>query len=162
MLTEACRLGLEGIISKRADRPYHSGRNGDWLKSKCIQTDEFVVVGYMVSNVSSNAVGALVVGYYERKLLRYAGRVGTGFTQKVAADLMRKLKPMRVAEPPVASELTGLQRRGVQWVEPKLVAQIEYRAWTADNLLRHAAFKGLREDEARGASQTAGDKVSEI
>jgi bifunctional non-homologous end joining protein LigD len=147
MLTEACRLGLEGIISKRADRPYRSGRNDEWLKSKCIQTDEFVIVGYMISNVSSSAVGALVVGYYERKRLIYAGRVGTGFTQKAAADLMRKLKPLQVAEPPVASELTGLQRKGVQWVEPTLVAQIEYRAWTADNLLRHAAFKGLREDK---------------
>jgi bifunctional non-homologous end joining protein LigD len=147
MLAEACRLGLEGIISKRADRPYRSGRNDEWLKSKCIQTDEFVVVGYMVSNVSSNAVGALVVGYYDRKRLMYAGRVGTGFAQKAATDLMRKLKPLRVTEPPVISELTRLQRKGVQWVEPKLVAQIEYRAWTADNLLRHAAFKGLREDK---------------
>jgi bifunctional non-homologous end joining protein LigD len=147
MLTEACRLGLEGIISKRADRPYRSGRNDEWLKSKCIQTDEFVIVGYMVSNVSSNAVGALVVGYYDRKRLIYAGRVGTGFAQKPAADLMRKLKPLRISEPPVASALTRLQRKDVQWVEPKLVAQIEYRAWTADNLLRHAAFKGLREDK---------------
>jgi bifunctional non-homologous end joining protein LigD len=147
MLTEACRLGLEGIISKRADRPYRSGRNNEWLKSKCIQTDEFVIVGYMVSNVSSHAVGALVVGYYDRKRLIYAGRVGTGFAQKPAADLMRKLKPLRVQAPPVASELTGIQRKGVQWVEPTLVAQIEYRAWTADNLLRHAAFKGLREDK---------------
>ena len=81
MLAEACRLGLEGIISKRADRPYRSGRHDDWLKSKCIQTDEFVIVGYVESSASTNAIGALVVGYYDRKRLIYAGRVGTGFTQ---------------------------------------------------------------------------------
>jgi bifunctional non-homologous end joining protein LigD len=147
MLTEACRLGLEGIVSKRADRPYRSGRHDEWLKSKCIQVDEFVIIGYVVSNVSANAVGALVVGYFERKRLVYAGRVGTGFTHQTAAALMRKLKPLKVAAPTLASQLTGVQRKGVIWVEPVTVAQIEYRAWTTDNLLRHAAFKGLREDK---------------
>jgi bifunctional non-homologous end joining protein LigD len=147
MLTEACRLGLEGIISKRADRPYRSGRNDDWLKSKCIQTDEFVIIGYLQSNVSANAVGALVVGYYDRNRLKYAGRVGTGFTNRRATELYRLLKPLRIDELPVEAPLTGLQRKGVAWVRPTLVAQIEYRAWTADELLRHAAFKGLREDK---------------
>jgi bifunctional non-homologous end joining protein LigD len=147
MLTEACRLGLEGIVSKRADRPYRSGRHDEWLKSKCIQVDEFVILGYVVSNVSKNGVGALVVGYYERKRLMYAGRVGTGFTQQTAVALMRKLKPLQGAPPPFASQLTGVQRKGVIWIEPIVVAQIEYRTWTADNLLRYAAFKGLREDK---------------
>ena len=147
MLSEACRLGLEGIISKRASRPYRSGRHDDWLKSKCIKVDEFVIAGYVVSNVAANAVGALVVGYFERKRLVYAGRVGTGFTQKTSVALMKTLKPLATAPPSFASELTGLQRKGVVWIEPVLVAQIEYRAWTDDNLLRHAAFKGLREDK---------------
>jgi bifunctional non-homologous end joining protein LigD len=147
MLREACRLGLEGLVSKRADRSYRSGRHDDWLKSKCIQIDEFVVIGYVVSNVAENAIGALVVGYFERKRLSYAGRVGTGFTQKTATALLRTLKPLKTAAPALASQLTGLQRKGVIWVEPVIVAQIEYRAWTADNLLRHAAFKGLREDK---------------
>ncbi|WP_144061234.1 non-homologous end-joining DNA ligase [Hyphomicrobium denitrificans] len=147
MLREACHLGLEGLVSKRADRPYRSGRHDEWLKSKCIQIDEFVVIGYVVSNMSAGAVGALVVGYFERKRLMYAGRVGTGFTQQTAAALMRELKPLKTAAPPFASQLTGVQRKGVIWVEPVVVAQIEYRAWTADNLLRHAAFKGLREDK---------------
>ena len=147
MLAEACRLGLEGIISKRADRPYRPGRHDDWLKSKCIQTDEFVIAGYVESTAAANAIGALVLGYYDRKRFIYAGRVGTGFTHRSAADLHRLLKPLRVASAPVASQLTGLQRRGVVWVRPDLVAQVEYRAWTADNLLRHASFKGLREDK---------------
>jgi bifunctional non-homologous end joining protein LigD len=147
MLSDACGLGLEGIISKRADRPYHSGRNGDWLKSKCVQVDEFVIIGYLVSAASPNAIGALVVGYYDRKRLVYAGRVGTGYTQRVAADLMKRLKPLKTDDMPIRTALTNLQRRDVIWVEPKLVAQITYRAWTGDGLLRHASFKGLREDK---------------
>ena len=96
VLREACRLGLEGVISKRADRPYRSGRTGDWIKSKCIQTDEFVIGGYLTSSVDAKAVGALALGAYDKGRLVYVGRVGTGFTHEVARAVWRKLQPLKV------------------------------------------------------------------
>lgn len=147
VLKEACTLGLEGIISKRADLPYRSGRNGDWLKSKCLMTDEFVIGGYLVSSVDAKAVGALALGTFEKGALVYAGRVGTGFTHASARALWKRLQPLKTAAAPFAGPLTSPQRRGVVWVRPELVAQIAYSTRTGDNLLRHAAFKGLREDK---------------
>lgn len=146
MLTEACKLGLEGIVSKRLDAPYRSGRGEIWRKTKCYSTDEFVVVGYLDSAVEPEAIGALVLGYYDRRMLRYAGRVGTGFDRRSAAALWRALDALRVATSPIRQALAPAQRKNVRWVTPSLVADIEYRGWTADGLLRHAAFKALRED----------------
>ena len=147
VLAEACKMGLEGIISKRLDKPYRSGRGVDWLKAKCIQTDEFVVVGYLDSTTIQNAVGALVVGFYEGKKLIYAGRVGTGFNRRVAGELWQQLHNLRKAKSLFAAPLDPMQAKGVVWVKPSLVAQIEYRAWTGDGLLRHASFKALRDDK---------------
>lgn len=147
VLRHACTLGLEGVISKRIDQPYRSGRNGDWLKSKCIQTDEFVIGGYLVSSVDAKAVGALALGTFERGELVYAGRVGTGFTHATARAVWKKLQPLKSAGSPFSAPLTAVQRRGVVWVRPELVAQIHYATRTGDGLLRHAAFKGLREDK---------------
>ena len=147
IFANACALGLEGVISKRRDRPYRSGRSTDWVKTKCIQTDEFVIGGYLDSGLYKNAIGALVVGYFDRGRFIYSGRVGTGYDRETAHALWRTLQPLRSKASPFHGSLTTLQRRGVNWVKPELVAQVEYRAWTGDGLLRHAAFTGLREDK---------------
>lgn len=147
IFTEACKLGLEGIISKRRDMPYRSGRRDEWRKTKCIHTDEFVIGGYVEHSKIKHAIGSLALGFFEKGKFMYAGRVGTGFDQATAAALWSVLQPLRATAAPFVSKLDALQRRGVTWVKPQLVAQIEYRAWTADNILRHAAFKALREDK---------------
>ena len=148
MLSEACKIGLEGIISKRLDKPYRSGRGTDWVKSKCIQSDEFVVAGYLESNAAKNAVGALVVGFYEGGKFIYAGRVGTGFNRRSASELWQNFQVLRVSKPFFAKSLDATQSKLVIWLKPKLVAQVEYGAWTGDGLLRHASFKALRDDKS--------------
>lgn len=146
MLAEVCRLDLEGIVSKRLDRPYRSGRNGDWLKSKCLQSDEFIVVGYIDSRGAREAVGALALAGWHDGGLRYVGRVGTGFTQRMAGDLWDALQPLRRTSSPLTEAMAAAQARGVRWVEPRVVVEVSYRAVTADRLLRHSSFKAIRED----------------
>ncbi len=147
VLDKACELGLEGIISKRADKPYRSGRSGDWLKCTCHLTDEFVIGGYLDSAANPDAVGALALGAYERGRLVYVGRVGTGFNRRTASEVWEAAQSLRTASSPFVDDLDIKQRRGVRWVRPELVAQVQYRAWTGDGMLRHASFKGLREDK---------------
>ena len=144
LFRQACLMGLEGVISKRADRPYRSGRGEDWIKVKCIQSQEFVIAGYVPRSDSAKSVGALVLGYYDGGTLIHAGRVGTGFTADTARSLWKQ--PRRTAESPFAARLTSLARKGVLWVKPELVAEVNNRGWTGDDQLRHASFKGLRED----------------
>jgi bifunctional non-homologous end joining protein LigD len=147
MWRHACQMGLEGIVSKRRDCPYRSGRSGDWLKIKCTLRQEFVVVGYLPRSDAPRAVGALALGYYDGDTLVYAGRVGTGFNAKTAAALWKQLQPLRAKQVAFTEALPSLARKGVTWVEPELVAEVEYRGWTSDGLVRHASFKGIREDK---------------
>ncbi len=156
MLSHACRMGLEGVISKRADAPYRSGRGSDWIKSKCTHREEFVIAGYLPSRASPGQLGSLVVGYHEDGELKPAGHVGTGYTRKSAAMLKEKLDPLRT-ERSAFSGKAG-RERSVVWVRPELVAQVEFGSWTASKTLRHSAFLGLREDKpaAEVVAETSG------
>ncbi|MCJ2069196.1 DNA ligase D [Methylobacterium sp. J-030] len=146
MARHACRLGLEGIVAKRADAPYRSGRTDAWRKIKCSSSEEFVVAGYMPSTTASKSVGSLILGTHEDGTLVHVGRVGTGFRDAVARDLWTQLEPLRIPAAPFAAELPLLARRNARWVEPRLVCEVTFRGWTGDGQLRHASFKTLRSD----------------
>ncbi|MDB5526734.1 MAG: ligase [Rhizobium sp.] len=150
VLQHACRLSLEGIVSKLRDAPFHSGRSKDWVKSKCSSRQEFVVTGYVPSTASRNAIGSLVMGVYDGDKLVHVGRVGTGYSAKIAEQLYDQLERIRIDKSPFDDKLTSEEARGVRYVQPKLVAEVEFRAWTADGHLRHASFRGLREDKPAG------------
>jgi bifunctional non-homologous end joining protein LigD len=143
VLESACQIGLEGIISKRLDRPYRSGRSSDWLKSLCLLTDPFVVIGFVPSKAGSDIVGSLVLGFYDGGSLIHAGRVGTGFSQAEARALWQGLQTIRIETQPISQRLSREQRQDVVWVEPRFVAEVQYRGWSGDGLLRHSSFKAL-------------------
>ena len=146
MARHACRLGLEGIVAKRADAPYRSGRTDAWRKIKCSSSEEFVVAGYMPSTTASRSVGSLILGTHEEGTLVHVGRVGTGFRDAVARDLWTQLEPLRIPAAPFAAELPPPARRNARWVEPRLVCEVTFRGWTGEGQLRHASFKTLRTD----------------
>ena len=146
MFQQACQLHAEGIVSKRADAPYHAGRNADWLKAKCLHEQEFVVGGFTLSADGPDRIGSLLIGYYREGKLIYAGRSGTGFTQRTRRDLRAQLSPLEVKSP-VFAAVPAEARRGALWVRPELVAQVRFATWTAEDLVRQASFLGLREDK---------------
>jgi bifunctional non-homologous end joining protein LigD len=148
---KACELHAEGIVSKRADSQYVSGRTTDWLKLKCIHTQEFVIGGFTLPSkgrTGTHAIGSLLLGYYQGKDLIYAGRTGTGFTQKTHGVIRTQLESLRRDTNPFHNPPAEVRRDHPLWVTPKLVAQVNFATWTADNLVRQASFQGLREDKA--------------
>jgi bifunctional non-homologous end joining protein LigD len=144
LFREACAQGWEGLIAKRAESRYVRARNGDWLKFKCAREQELVIGGFTPPKGSRKHFGALLVGYYEDGKLRYAGKVGTGFSDEALADLGARLFKLETGESPFARD--GLPREA-RWVEPKLVGQFGFAEWTRDGKLRHPRYRGLRDDK---------------
>ena len=114
---------------------------------KCFKRQEFVICGYVPSTIAAKGVGSLVLGYYQDGLLIHAGRVGTGFSDKVAAEIHRRLEAIRIPKSPFARKLARIDAKDVRFVEPQLVCEVEFRGWSSDGLVWHASFQGLREDK---------------
>lgn len=146
-LRAACTNALEGVVSKRKDSTYHSGRGRDWTKAKCGHRQEFVVAGFTKPKGSRTGIGALALCVREEGEWRFVGRVGTGFDTRMLTRLRKLLEPLKRDSAPFAKALSSEHRRGVVWVEPRIVVEVSFAAWTSDGLLRHATFEGLREDK---------------
>jgi bifunctional non-homologous end joining protein LigD len=146
MLRTACEQGAEGIIAKRATARYVSARSADWLKLKCLRRQELVIGGYTAPQGSRERLGALLVGYYDGKALHYAGKVGTGYDRKTLEMLHHRLAPLHRLTSPF-TEGPSPAAGDIQWVTPKLVAEIGFTEWTSAGLLRHPRYLGLRNDK---------------
>jgi bifunctional non-homologous end joining protein LigD len=142
---EVCRAGWEGLIAKRADATYRSGRTDAWLKFKCEAGQELVIVGWTDPEGSRVALGALLLGYHDGDDLVYAGKVGTGFSREILRDLHRRLTRLELERSPCTRGKPP--RKGVHWARPELVAQVAFTEWTTAGQLRHPRYLGLRNDK---------------
>ncbi|AYN15913.1 ATP-dependent DNA ligase [Pseudomonas monteilii] len=149
LLDSACRLELEGLIGKRADSPYVGRRSSDWVKLKCKQRQEFVIVGYTDPKGSRNGFGALLLALHDHGSgpLRYAGKVGTGFSAATLDSIHARLKPLQTDKSPLSKPPTGAEARGVHWLKPQLLAEVAYAQMTREGIVRHSVFHGLRDDK---------------
>lgn len=148
---QICKSGLEGVISKQVDSLYQPGRQKTWLKVKCGNRQEFLIVGYSAAKAGDRALGALYLGYRKGRTLRYAGKVGTGFSMRDARALVDRFLPLRTQKPVFsraeAENLPARERSAVQWVQPELLCEVAFAEWTNDGRVRHPSFLGLREDK---------------
>ncbi|EKT4459876.1 DNA ligase D [Pseudomonas putida] len=149
LLDSTCRLELEGLIGKRADSPYVGRRSSDWGKLKCKQRQEFVIVGYTDPKGSRNGFGALLLALHDHDSgqLRYAGKVGTGFSAATLDSIHARLKPLQTDRSPLPKPPTGAEARGVHWLRPQLLAEVAYAQMTREGIVRHSVFHGLRDDK---------------
>ncbi|SFD10215.1 ATP-dependent DNA ligase LigD phosphoesterase module/ATP-dependent DNA ligase LigD polymerase module [Tropicimonas isoalkanivorans] len=154
-----CKAGGEGLIAKRTDAPYRAGRGKTWLKVKCERRDEFIILGWQQSDKRGRPFASLALGAYREGDLVYAGKVGTGFDSDDMEALSTAMKP--IARKTAPAKAPTSEARGVQWVTPKLVAEVSYAEWTADKRLRHAVFHGLREDKSPESVELEGDVMAE-
>ena len=148
---QACRLGLEGIVSKRRDAVYHGARTPDWLKIKCVREQEVVIGGYTDPEGSRIGIGALLAGVHEGERLVYAGKVGTGFSDKTLRELHKRLRGLEQDACPFTPPPTGLGRP--HWVKPSLVAQVRFGEWTADGRMRHPLVRGAPRGQVAGGGR---------
>jgi bifunctional non-homologous end joining protein LigD len=144
---QACEMGLEGIIAKRADSVYTGKRTREWLKIKCQKRQEFVIGGWTEPRGSRSHFGSLHLGYYRGGELIHAGKVGTGFNEELLRDVHRKLKKLETDRSPFADFGQRRAPKDVHWVKPQLVGEVAFTEWTDEGILRHPTFQGLREDK---------------
>ena len=146
---QACDMALEGVISKRADSTYNGRRDGTWIKSKCDHRQEMIVIGYTDPQRSRKGFGAILLGYYDDAgHLKYAGRCGTGFDDKLLGDLLKQFKTIEQKQPPTHDKPPAREAKAAHWLKPQMVAEVRFTGWTPDGSLRHPSFLGLRTDKA--------------
>ncbi len=151
VLAESIAKGLEGVVGKPLNSAYHPGQRRDWIKVKNVKQQEVIICGWKPGEGRrADTIGSLLVGIYEDGQLRYAGHVGTGFTQDMLTNLMEQLGSLGRAESPFGTNIPARQARGARWVEPRLVGEVAFAEWTTDGILRQPSWRGLRIDKEPG------------
>ena len=154
VFAKACDAGLEGIVSKRGDEPYIAGRQKSWLKTKCVQRQEFIILGFSGARTGDRALGALYLGYRKDGAIRYAGKVGTGFSMQGARELAERFRKLAIRKPTLTwtetEGVTAAEWRSIRWIKPILLCEVAFTEWTQDGRIRHPSFQGLRQDKDAG------------